>query len=254
MIDPTLKSVTAPPRGDIYDPLSLASDWKDHPRDGIALREAYSWEEARLSVMRSAAFDDPSCGPLVYGWIPATSISLSKREAAKLGVREDFTLKGFTAEPLAIRGTGGTAVPQGPGTMNITFFTRHKAHPGVHETYNAMCQALQTGFNALSITTEIGAKPGSFCDGDYNLLYKGRKLVGTAQRWCRARNGDTIGVHHAVVLTGGDPMELCVRLSKLYNIAGHPTVYDPSAHSDKRIDPDTLRDALSAPLAAFITQ
>lgn len=247
-----LKSVTAAPQDGLYKTLSDARDWSDHPRDGVDLAQAYRWEEARLRMMRAAARDEPHCGPLAYGWTPATSISLSRREAAKLGVKDDLTLPGFTAEPLAIRGTGGTAVPQGPGTMNITFFTRHATHPGVHETYVAMCAALSAGFKAIGLTTTVGAKPGSFCDGDYNLLLDGQKLVGTAQRWCRAKNGDTIGVHHAVVMTGADPQELCERLSVLYGAAGHPTTYDPGAHSAVVIDQHALRDALAAPLSRFI--
>lgn len=247
-----LKSVTASPRGSIYDSIGSARDWFNHPQDGISLQDAYAWEEARLAVMRSANFNDPSCGPLAYGWTPAQSISLSRREAARLGITADLTLSGYTAEPLAIRGTGGTAVPQGPGTMNITFFTRHRAHPGVRETYRNMCAALQSGFNALGIVTTIGAKAGSFCDGEFNLLMDERKLVGTAQRWCRARNGDTIGVHHAVVLTGGDPAKMCARLSALYRAGGQNVTYNADAHSARSIDAAQLRNALRAPLSHFI--
>lgn len=244
----TLKSVTRPPHSaSRYN--RLTQNWDCPPADGKALADVYAWEDARLAVMRGG---DKAVGPLVYGWVPARSISLSRREANALGVNTDLRLQGFTAEPLAIRGTGGTAVPQGPGTMNITFFTVHDTHPGIREFYDAMCNALQTGLRTLGFETTIGPCAGSFCDGDYNLLHGGRKLIGTAQRWCRAKDGRTLGVHHAVVLLGADPDDLCNRLTTLYAAGGQNVRYDPTVHSAAPIDADTLRAALKSPLDALV--
>ncbi len=234
----TLKSVTAAPNT-IYT--TLPENWDQPPRDGTALAEVYAWEELRLNAMRVG-----EATPLHYVWVPERSISLSRREAARL----DFD--GFDAEPLGIRGTGGTAVPQGPGTANITLFTRHMKAPGITEFYHEMCAALRQGFTTLGLETEIGAKPGSFCDGDFNLLHKGRKLVGTAQRWCRAKNGDTLGCHHVVVLTGGNPAELCDRLESLYHHAGSLETYEPSVHSPYNINIAALRKAMNDPLSNLV--
>ena len=237
-----LKSVTATPLPrSAY--AALSPDWSQSLPDGTPLAESYAWEEARLNAMRIGEAD-----PLAYVWVPRTSISLSRREAARLD------LSRYDTEPLGIRGTGGTAVPQGPGTANITLFTRHRQQPGIPEFYNALCAALMEGFSLLGLETTIGAKPGSFCDGDYNLLLDGRKLVGTAQRWCRARNGETLGAHHVVVLLGADPATLCARVERLYAAAAAPESYDPSAHSDVPIDLDALRSAMAAPLAEFVSQ
>lgn len=236
----TLKSVTAAPKG-IY--ATLLQNWDQPPSDGTALASVYAWEEQRLNAMRIG-----DAGPLHYVWVPARSISLSRREAERLD------LDGFDAEPLGVRGTGGTAVPQGPGTANITLFTRHKQTPGITEFYREMCASLMKGFMTLGLETEIGANPGSFCDGDFNLLYQGRKLAGTAQRWCRAKNGDTLGCHHIVVLTGGNPAQLCARLEVLYRHAGSPEFYDPAVHSYLDIDLKSLREAMRDPLSDLQSQ
>lgn len=231
----TRKSVYAEPSG-LYS--NLRQDWNVAPPDGLSLKKAYAWEEQRIDAMRKGL-----AGPFAYIWVPERSISLSRREAARLN------LEGFDEEPIAVRGTGGTAVPQGPGTANITLFTRHHRPPDITEFYGVMCTALQEGFKTLGHKTTIGAKPGSFCDGDFNILLGGKKLAGTAQRWCRAKNGDTIGCHHVVILTGGDPVKLCGRLEALYRYARQPETYVAELHSSKAINVDRLRDAMAAPLS-----
>ena len=239
-----LKSVTAPPKseprlGSAYAQLPM--NWDIPLPDGSSLADYYSWEEARLNAMRAG-----EVSPLAYVWVPARSISLSRREAARLNLQR------FKEEPLAIRGTGGTAVPQGPGTANITLFTRHDRAPGITEFYKQMCGALMRGFETMGLKTTIGAKPGSFCDGDFNLLYKGQKLAGTAQRWCRAQNGQTLGCHHIVVLTGGNPAALCHRIEALYAAAGSVETYSAGAHSDLAIQITDLRAAMQEPLRHLV--
>jgi lipoate-protein ligase A len=235
-----LKSVFANPVG-AYS--TLSDNWDSAPPDGSGLADVYAWEERRINAMRQGLAD-----PLSYVWVPETSISLSRREAARL----DWET--YSHEPIGIRRTGGTAVPQGPGTANITLFTRHDSAPDITSFYEEMCAALQNGFETLGLHTTIGARPGSFCDGDYNILLDGKKLAGTAQRWCRAKNGQTLGCHHVVVLTGGDPASLCRRIEILYEFSGLPEHYDPDLHSTLPIDIVALRDAMREPLSNLINR
>ncbi len=46
----------------------------------------------------------------------------------------------------------------------------------------------------------VGAVPGAFCDGRYNLTLERRKLAGTAQRWRRSRDGRPAVLAHGAVL------------------------------------------------------
>jgi len=234
----TLKAVFSDP-SDTYS--ALKQDWDKPPADGTSLAEFYAWEERRVDAMRQGR-----AHPFCYVWVPEASISLSRREAARLDVA------GFSAEALAVRGTGGTAVPQGPGTANITLFTRHNFAPDITSYYGEMCAALQNGFRALGLTTTIGAKPGSFCDGAFNILLDDKKLAGTAQRWCRAKNGQTLGCHHVVVLTGGDPNTLCRRVENLYDYAKKPEQYDVELHSSESIEIRSLQSAMMKSLAGLV--
>jgi hypothetical protein len=233
-----LKSVSGPVAAvtDPDGPIALP------PRDGARLQSVYDDETRLLKLIRTGRAE-----PIWYDWVPETSLSVSRREASKLG-----DLSGFTAEPVAIRGTGGTAVPQGPGTINISVFSRHPRHPGIRETYAALCDALMTGFAAMGLETRIGARAGSFCDGDYNILVDGKKLVGTAQRWALAPSGESVCLHHCVILSGGAPDTLCARAEALYDHAGQEVRYDRDAHSGLALERDALRTAMRAPLKDYI--
>lgn len=55
----------------------------------------------------------------------------------------------------------------------------------------------------LGVSMETGATPDSFCDGAWNLSIRGRKLVGTAQRWRPLRGGRARILAHALILTDG---------------------------------------------------
>ncbi|MGB6228698.1 MAG: hypothetical protein WBF53_01055 [Litorimonas sp.] len=232
----TLKSVTGP--------LSALTDGSKvlPPSDGAELQAVYDAESRLMRRLRAG-----TAAPLWYDWVPHLSLSVSGREAARLG-----DLSAFESEPVAVRGTGGTAVPQGPGTINISVLSRHPRHPGIRETYEALCGALIRGFAAMGLDTRTGARPGSFCDGDHNLLLEGRKLVGTAQRWALAADGSAVCLHHCVVLSGGDPDGLCSRTEALYAHAGLAACYDRDAHSGLSLDRAELARAMKTPLADYL--
>ena len=208
------------------------------PPDGAALQDVYDAESAYLRAMR-----DGRAGPTWYSWLPHLSLSVSRREAALLG-----DMSAFTAEPVAIRQTGGTAVPQGPGTLNVSVIIRRPGPPSIRDTYAELVGALAQGFAGIGLDTTVGARPGSFCDGEFNLLHEGRKLVGTAQRWAADGAGGSLCLMHCAVLAGGDPDWLCARTEALYAACGQSRSYDPDAHSGVPIDRAALDAALAEPL------
>jgi hypothetical protein len=237
-----LKSVHKSADGPLSSLTSHAKSLILPPPDGVRLQDVYDAEMRYMQQMRTGGAD-----ARWYDWVPALSLSVSGREALKLG-----DLSRFLAEPVAIRGTGGTAVPQGPGTINMSVFSHHPRHPGILETYRSLCTALQDGFAALGLQTSIGARPGSFCDGDHNILYQDQKLVGTAQRWAMRADGAAICLHHCVILAGADPDWLCARPEALYDHAGLPIRYDRNAHASIPFNRADLAEAMDKPLQDFI--
>jgi len=101
--------------------------------------------------------------------------------------------------PLVARPTGGGAVPQGPGVLNLAL--AFPAEPGQtpDAAYRRLCTPLVAAFGQLGLKVAPGETAGSFCDGAWNLSCQGRKIVGTAQRWRKGKTGQAI-LAHALIL------------------------------------------------------
>lgn len=84
--------------------------------------------------------------------------------------------------PVYVRDSGGTAVPHGAGILNLSLLL-----PRTTTDLGHYYQLL--GAPLLALLADYGLQggydfvPGSFCDGQYNLVIGGRKITGTAQRW-----------------------------------------------------------------------
>lgn len=103
--------------------------------------------------------------------------------------------------PLHLRPTGGGAVPQGPGVLNLALaFTADRTF-SIEDGYRLITRIIQ---NAIPAGWATGATPNSFCDGAWNLSLNGRKVVGTAQRIRPVGNGQRRILAHALILVEGD--------------------------------------------------
>ena len=49
------------------------------------------------------------------------------------------------------------------------------------------CAPLIRWLQKQGCAAQTGFVPGSFCDGEYNVVVQNRKVAGTAQRWTRIR-------------------------------------------------------------------
>ncbi len=102
---------------------------------------------------------------------------------------------------LHLRPTGGGAVPQGPGVLNLALaFTADRTFT-IEDGYRLITQMIQ---DAIPTGWTTGATPNSFCDGAWNLSLNGRKVVGTAQRIRPVGNGQLRILAHALILVEGD--------------------------------------------------
>jgi len=118
--------------------------------------------------------------------------------------------------PLCLRRTGGDLTPQHPGFFNFSYAFRSTSmgKRTVADAYRYLCSPL-LDWIAIQLLKKpmLGATPGSFCDGDFNINVEGKKVAGTAQRW-KVAPPSSIGeefivLGHAVVFASG-PIEPCV--------------------------------------------
>lgn len=122
---------------------------------------------------------------------------------AALSRRDGFAIAAHrSAErgwPVLLRPTGGGAVPQGAGVINLAMTWRAPAGTTLDSAYRRICAPISAALSAAGIATTTGATAGSFCDGAFNLNASDRKIVGTAQRWKAGPAGPTV-LAHALVL------------------------------------------------------
>jgi octanoyl-[GcvH]:protein N-octanoyltransferase len=85
---------------------------------------------------------------------------------------------------VTVRQTGGTAVPQGDGVIHVSYILPRSFHAVTTDAYyRLLCQPFIDWLAEFGIEATTGALPGSYCDGTYNVLVGGKKLIGTAQAW-----------------------------------------------------------------------
>ncbi|MEO9781334.1 MAG: hypothetical protein ABJH07_23075 [Sedimentitalea sp.] len=147
--------------------------------------------------------------PAVLLWqAQAPSLVVPRSRARKPGfdaLREDAACAGW---PILLRTSGGGAVPQGPGTLNIAMVARMPCSAHIEHGYRLICGAIAEALARFEVPTQTGAVNAAFCDGDWNVTVGGRKLVGTAQRWRPAGGGRSLALMHAAIVIDHPPISV----------------------------------------------
>lgn len=158
--------------------------------------------KAELELLQ--ATERPQTGQALI-WHTAQSLVVPASFAAKPGFQAAATASRERGWPVATRATGGGTTPQGPGILNVCLAFQAASRPSIHGAYRNICDPLQGAFEELGLPSTCCAVPGSFCDGEFNIVHRGRKLAGTAQRWrpAKSRVGHGILVH-ALILYSAD--------------------------------------------------
>lgn len=150
--------------------------------------------------------------------------TLTRRE----GVMAAMPALAAAGWPVLARSSGGGAVPQGPGTLNLSLVLPLAPGFQIGEGYDLICDILADALLQLAITADTGAIDGAFCDGAWNITVGGRKLAGTAQRW---RGGAGTVLLHAAAQVSPLPSVVWPALAALHHAAGLPDAPRPDAHT-----------------------
>lgn len=162
-------------------------------------------------------------------WASPASVVISKRLAAQLSVaavRESLLALGVD---LAVRASGGSAVVHRPGVLNVSLAQEAPQGGTMAGAYADLTRLLSRTLGRLGLHTSAGQAAGAYCDGAHNLLWRGRKLAGTAAV-VRRRDGRTARLVHASLMVWGD-VRADLRLIHAVERGGRcPQTYIPSAH------------------------
>lgn len=156
---------------------------------------------------------------------------------------------GLQGWPIETRPTGGGAVPQGPGILNLAICHTAPAGFTIDEGYALITSVLADGLSEFGAELRTGDTPRSFCDGAWNLTIDGRKVAGTAQRWRPLAGGRIRILAHALLLVDGDITAATQAVAQLNQNLNLPPVH-PEAHvtlreiHDADLDPEAIASRL----------
>jgi len=132
--------------------------------------------------------------------------------------------------PIRVRQSGGGAVPQGDGILNVTLVWRTEvpALAGADDIYRSLCAIVSLPAQQLGIECQTEPVPESFCDGRFNVSIRGRKVAGTAQHWHHSQDGYIV-LAHAMLVVDSDPEILTALANTLEMDLGSGRTYCPKA-------------------------
>ena len=186
----------------------------------LGCEEALAREQALLSHAASKSGDQD----------PALTWMLWQTENCIVVPRSHLNYEGFAAAaaassargwPVHLRDTGGGAVVQGSGVVNLamTFYVGSEVRDRIGSSYRLLCQPVMAMLRRRGIEGGWSAIAGTMCDGAYNIVVGGRKLAGTAQRWRglgRQRPGEHAVFAHLALFVALDHQAAANALNALY--------------------------------------
>lgn len=134
---------------------------------------------------------------------------------------------------VAVRNSGGAAVPLDPGVVNVSLIlpkgrTEDMAY---HDDFERMYDLIRQAVRRLGGDAAKGEIVGSYCPGDFDLSISGRKFCGIAQR--RQVNAYNV---QAFVIADGEGTARAGLVREFYRLAAEGA--DPSAYP--AVGPDRM--------------
>lgn len=209
--------------------------------------------------------------PLVRVWRSAHTpgIGVSRKDVSSPAGSQAMKTLMDEGCNVIVRQTGGTAVPQGDGVLHLSLlFPRLARKTTTDAYYRLLCDPFLQWFAGYGLSAYTGALPGSYCDGTYNVLVDGRKLIGTAQAWRGGLAGFSSAhpgyvLAHACVTVDVDFTQATRWMNRFYELAGDPYRVDEAVSVSLRTLTETAWQGLTREAAggqaarqleAFLTQ
>ncbi len=194
-------SATAPMRSTAYANLAMALLDATSPselyvsvdrrrRCKAKMKWAVTTDREAVDPQQAIAEDDRVLTRVAAGDLPATLRIWQTTQS--IAVPRHFSLHDRFADaalaladrgwPIILRSSGGSAMPQGPGVLNVSMVFPHERPNSIEVGFQLLTDPLCAFFESLGLSVSVGSVPGSFCDGRYNLVVDQQKIGGTAQK------------------------------------------------------------------------
>ncbi len=200
---------------------------------GVLLRLPYEEALAEERAMLGAADGSPGLTWLL--WQTAPCIVVPRSHESRSGFKAAVAASAARGWQVHTRDTGGGAVVQGPGVVNLSmvFSIGPALRDRIGTSYRVLCEPVMAMLRSRGIHGTYRAIPGTMCDGAYNIVVGSRKLAGTAQRWRslgRDRPGEQAVLAHLAMFATLDHVEAAEAINALYADMGVEAGIEASSH------------------------
>lgn len=186
----------------------------------VVLHLEYAEALARERAMLAAVAEGDS-GLAWMVWRTDPCIVVPQAHLARPGFEAAAAASAACGYPVHGRDTGGGAVVQGGGVVNLSmvFSVGSAVRDRIPVSYRILCEPVIALLRERGVEGTFRAVPGTMCDGAYNIVVATRKLAGTAQRWRglgRNRPGEYAVLAHLAMFVSLDQTEAAAAINALY--------------------------------------
>ncbi|MBP1156504.1 MULTISPECIES: lipoate--protein ligase family protein [unclassified Paenibacillus] len=174
--------------------------------------------------------------PLVHLWRHPKAFVMGLRDSRLPGAGEASRWLEGNGYSVAVRNSGGAAVPLDLGVVNISLILpkRRQGEIDFRDDFERMYELIRLTLQETGANVNKGEVQGAYCPGDFDLSIGGRKFCGIAQR--RQANAYVV---QAFVVAEGAGREKAQLAREFYdraasggvNVSDHPLVTDQSMAS-----------------------
>jgi octanoyl-[GcvH]:protein N-octanoyltransferase len=137
----------------------------------------YAWDEW---ICRQMTIHSPS---YIHIWQHPKAFVLGLRDRQLPYIKQAISWLESNGNIVAVRNSGGAAVPLDAGVVNISLVMPKPNHTiNFRDDFETMIELLRESLLPWTSAIQVGEIKGGYCPGDYDLSIKGLKFCGIAQR------------------------------------------------------------------------
>lgn len=122
--------------------------------------------------------------PLVHLWRHPRAFVMGLRDSRLPGAGEAAEWLEGDGYSVAVRNSGGAAVPLDLGVINLSLILpkRRQGEIDFRDDFERMVELIRLALQEIGASVSKGEVQGAYCPGDFDLSIGGRKFCGIAQR------------------------------------------------------------------------
>ncbi|OXM86777.1 lipoate--protein ligase family protein [Paenibacillus rigui] len=154
--------------------------------------------------------------PFIHLWRHPRALVMGLRDSRLPRAAEAKQWLESDGYSVAVRNSGGAAVPLDLGVVNVSLILPKKqGQIDFRQDFETMYRLIKESLEAASQDVNKGEIVGSYCPGDYDLSIQGKKFCGIAQR----RQAKAFVVQAFIVVTGQGSVKAELA-QQFYRLAG----------------------------------